>query len=302
VDSVKFNSINNEGFSRIASYHDTIFKTPDIFDNEQHHRLLDYIKQCPPLTGNKVIDIGCATGDFSIYLANFGYNVTGVDLSDNMLLVARNKLSLLKKNIGIRNDIIKRPNFIKDPDAKILLSTVEPKIKFIKDDIYNLSVIKDKFNIALLLNFISYVYPDNLTSVIEKTANLIYSSGFIMISFNTLNYYSNISDAKYSDANFDCDIINSFDREFQTFNKRCVFNKSKAVSEEYSIDFIEYIHSIKTVCKSLSGNNLIITKIFPDTQIHSSSDSDINAICEAIESSYSMPNGVKRVVIIAQKK
>jgi SAM-dependent methyltransferase len=301
VDSIQFNSINNEGFSRIASYNDTIFKTPNIFDNQDHHSLLDYIRQCPPLTGNKVIDIGCATGDLSIYLANCGYNITGIDLSDNMLLVARNKLLLLKKNIENRNEIIKNPGFIKDYDANILLSAVEPKIKFIKDDIFNLNLIKDKFNIALLSNFISYIHPEDLASMLEKTANLIYSGGFVVISFKTLNYYANKENDKYEDANFNCDFTNSYDRDSQMFGTRCTFNKSAAVSEEYSINFIEYIHSIKTINKLLSDNNLNIIKIFPDTQIYSSSESDINTICEAIESSYSMLNGVKKIVIIAQK-
>ena len=302
MDSLSFNSINNEGFSRIASYHDTIFKAPDTFSNEDHHRLLDYIKQCPPLTGNKVIDIGCATGDFSIYMANFGYNVTGMDLSENMLLVARNKLLILKKSIEKRNEIIKNPGFIKDYDAKILLSTVEPKIKFIKDSIFDLNLIKDKFNISLLLNFIPYVHPEDLASVIKKTATLLYSGSLAVISFKTLNYYKNQKNIMYKDANFNCEIINSYDHDSQTSGTCCKFNESAAVDEAYSINFTEYIYSIKTIYKLLSDNDFNIIKIFPDTQIHSSSDSNIDTICEAIESSYLMPNGVKKIVIIAQKK
>jgi SAM-dependent methyltransferase len=42
-----------------------------------------------------ILDIGCGTGNHSIPLARRGYKVTGVDLSDNMLVHARGKAKLL---------------------------------------------------------------------------------------------------------------------------------------------------------------------------------------------------------------
>lgn len=43
----------------------------------------------------KVLDLACGTGEFSLLLAKNGYQVTGVDLSEDMLMVAMNKA---KKN------------------------------------------------------------------------------------------------------------------------------------------------------------------------------------------------------------
>jgi len=38
-----------------------------------------------------VLDVGCGTGNFSIKLAKLGCNVTGIDISDNMLNIARKR-------------------------------------------------------------------------------------------------------------------------------------------------------------------------------------------------------------------
>lgn len=43
------------------------------------------------VTGKKLLDLACGTGELSVRLANSGFDVTGVDLSDDMLSVARRK-------------------------------------------------------------------------------------------------------------------------------------------------------------------------------------------------------------------
>jgi len=43
------------------------------------------------LSAPSILDIGCGTGEVSVRLAKAGYDVTGVDLSDDMLTVAQDK-------------------------------------------------------------------------------------------------------------------------------------------------------------------------------------------------------------------
>ncbi len=49
--------------------------------------------------GAEVLDIACGTGEFSVRLAKRGYAVTGVDLSEEMLVVAKEKSENMKLSI-----------------------------------------------------------------------------------------------------------------------------------------------------------------------------------------------------------
>ncbi len=45
------------------------------------------------LSGNKVLDLACGTGDLTRRLHDMGYRMTGLDVSEPMLKIARNKVS-----------------------------------------------------------------------------------------------------------------------------------------------------------------------------------------------------------------
>ncbi|MBW8348181.1 class I SAM-dependent methyltransferase [Bacillus sp. IITD106] len=43
------------------------------------------------IEGNRLLDLACGTGELSVLLSEAGFDVTGVDISDDMLMVAREK-------------------------------------------------------------------------------------------------------------------------------------------------------------------------------------------------------------------
>ena len=57
--------------------------------------------------GNKVLDLGCGTGRHAEFLAQLGFNVTGVDLSDFMLEKAKSSMStnIANKNSFLQGDV-----------------------------------------------------------------------------------------------------------------------------------------------------------------------------------------------------
>lgn len=59
-----------------------------------HHHVaeVDFLLSLYPVTpGSRILDVGCGTGRHAVELAKRGYRVTGLDLSEGMLDVARRK-------------------------------------------------------------------------------------------------------------------------------------------------------------------------------------------------------------------
>ena len=64
---------------------------------------------CKP--GAKILDVGCGTGFLALLLAQLGYNVTGIDLSDTMRAAATRKANQMGLNITILRGDAEAPDF-----------------------------------------------------------------------------------------------------------------------------------------------------------------------------------------------
>jgi len=77
----------NISFRKYAKYYDLIYKDKD------YQKEVDFIENvfktiCKPKT---ILEVGCGTGSYTKILLKKGYDVTAVDISDNMLKIAREK-------------------------------------------------------------------------------------------------------------------------------------------------------------------------------------------------------------------
>lgn len=84
--------------------------TSKFYDLDQRDNLVVdipfYIDYAHKYAGN-ILELGCGTGRVSIELAKAGHYVTGLDLSNSMLEIYKNKLKLLPKDIQKKIDLIK---------------------------------------------------------------------------------------------------------------------------------------------------------------------------------------------------
>jgi len=62
-----------------------------IKSKEEHDAWKNILVAVLPPGRLKILDVGCGTGELSLLLAGMGYQITGIDLSNKMLSVARSK-------------------------------------------------------------------------------------------------------------------------------------------------------------------------------------------------------------------
>lgn len=76
--------------------------TSQFYDLDQRDNLIVdipfYLDYANKYNGH-ILELGCGTGRVSIELAKAGYSITGLDLSDSMLKIYKNKIKRLPKNI-----------------------------------------------------------------------------------------------------------------------------------------------------------------------------------------------------------
>lgn len=84
-------------FDKYSEYYDLLYKDKD-YEKETNY-IIKLIKKYKPET-QTIMDIGCGTGKHSNILANNDYNVLGIDLSETMLNIAREKINNVDFQLG----------------------------------------------------------------------------------------------------------------------------------------------------------------------------------------------------------
>ena len=77
-------------FQNIADYYDAMYVEPKEYE-EETEKVIQLIEQYSQSDNTRILDIACGTGEQSLYLAKH-YQVTGIDLSKEMLEKAREKV------------------------------------------------------------------------------------------------------------------------------------------------------------------------------------------------------------------
>jgi 2-polyprenyl-3-methyl-5-hydroxy-6-metoxy-1,4-benzoquinol methylase len=107
----------------------------------------------------RVLDVGCGEGFYAIYLASKGFEVTGIDISENA--IKRAKENAAKQGV---------------------------KIKFMPLDVADLDKIDDKFDFVFEWAILHHIMPEQRQRYVETIKRILNEGGrYLSISFNNQN-------------------------------------------------------------------------------------------------------------------
>ncbi len=107
----------------------------------------------------KVLDVGCGEGFYAIYLASKGFDVTGIDISENAIKLAKGNAA--KHNV---------------------------KIKFMSLDVADLDEINNKFDFVLEWAILHHIPPEQRNKYLENIKRILNEKGkYLSICFNNQN-------------------------------------------------------------------------------------------------------------------
>ena len=161
------------------------------------------------INGNNVLDLGIGQGKCSIDLANHGYNVTGVDLSNASFEACKNTT-----------------------------------INFVKDDIRRYKIEKNKYNLIISRCVLHFLHKDDVFKIIKHIKEGLAFGGLVYISVFSISDPS----IKRKESNPDCEMLNNniiYNKSENTYmsyyTKKEILNlfedfKTIMISDEFSID------------------------------------------------------------------
>jgi len=147
---------------------DKIYKTLPLeripWDIETPPKILVELIESGRIKPCKVIDLGCGSGNYAIYLATKGFDVTGVDISTAAIRIARKK-------------------------AK------EKKVKcnfFVLDVVEDLDKISKTFDFAYEWGLLHHIFPDKRKRYVKNVYKILNLGGkYLCMCFNEKdNYFS----------------------------------------------------------------------------------------------------------------
>jgi len=109
-------------FNRYSNYYDTLYAEKDY--TEECDFVEKVFNEYADQSVKSVLDLGCGTGGHAVLLAQRGYALTGVDISESMLSIARQKAIELNLPINYHLQDIRQLNLGDTFDAVISMFAV----------------------------------------------------------------------------------------------------------------------------------------------------------------------------------
>ena len=134
---------NVSTYDSVAYDYDKLFSAPSCHIKD----LLRYVEK-----ESAILDLGCGAGNNAVYLSNLGYNVTGIDASDNMLAIAKSKKS---------------------------------NAKFIHGDVHRLNFNDNSFNCVILSYILCHLTNNDIADCLARLMHILTHNGVLFIELFT---------------------------------------------------------------------------------------------------------------------
>lgn len=125
-----------------------------------------------PVRGLKVLDLGCGSGDLSIFLAKNGASVVGIDYSKDAIQLAKQNLEFQK-------------------------TEVQNNVKFYKKDARFIKFKKNTFDMIVSIDLFEHIHGDQLESVVEKATKVLKPGGILVVHTEPNKVYLNFTHPYY---------------------------------------------------------------------------------------------------------
>ena len=229
-------------FARI--YDDIMSGVPYDFWYRYLQELLAYFGREP----DSILELACGTGNMSLRFSGKKKDVVGIDISGEMLNIARQKAKRKEKNI-----------------------------KFVQSDIRNFSLERKFALVFSVFDSINYILSlEELDQVFSNVARTVKDNGVFIFDMNTLHRLLSIEPgtAMFTGDDYSCIWEDRVDHEE---NKWMVKLKIELEGEEegYFEEFHqETSYPLETVKKLLKKNGFMTVKIFRAYSFSSASEKD----------------------------
>ncbi len=245
-----------EEYSALASVYDEFM---DDIDYEKWSDFIEDILKAYNIDNGLVLDLGCGTGRLTELLSDKGYDMTGVDGSQEMLQQALQKRDVSKKDILYLNQDMR--DFELYGTMRAIVSTCD------------------------CINYITDV--NELEGVFRLVNNYLDPKGIFIFDFNTKKKYQNIGDASIAenrdDGSFIWENFYDADEAINEYQLTLFLPTGTGLYRKYEENHVQKGYELDEIKRAVQRSGLIFLKAYDGYDSSPADDNSDRIVVVAME-------------------
>ena len=246
-----------EEYSALALVYDEFM---DDIDYEKWSDFIENTLKTHNIENGLVLDLGCGTGRLTELLSDKGYDMTGIDGSQEMLQQALQKRDISKKDILYLNQDMR--NFELYGTMRAIVSTCD------------------------CINYITDI--NELKDVFKLVNNYLDPKGIFIFDFNTKRKYQNIGDASIAenreDGSFIWENFYDEDKAINEYQLTLFLPTGTGLYKKFEENHIQKGYELDEIKKAIQESGLIFLNAYDGYSNHPADDNCDRIVVIAMES------------------